>query len=53
MLSVILNKGEEKEKLDGFPWVFSNEINNFDGEIVNGSVVRVETIDRKFVGYGF
>lgn len=53
MLTVILNKGEEKEKLDGFPWVFSNEINNFDGEIVNGSVVRVETIDRKFVGYGF
>lgn len=53
MLNVILNKNEEKEKLDGFPWVFSNEINSFDGQIVNGSVVKVLTFDRRFVGYGF
>ena len=53
MLSVILNKNEEKEKLEGFPWVFSNEVNSFDGEIVNGEVCRVLTNDRRFVGYGF
>lgn len=53
MLSVILNKNEEKEKLEGFPWVFSNEVNRFDGEIVNGEVCKVLTNDLRFVGYGF
>ena len=53
MLSIILNKNEEKEKLEGFPWVFSNEVNRFDGEIVNGEVCKVLTNDMRFVGYGF
>ena len=53
MLNVILNKNEEIEKLEGFPWIFSNEINSFDGNIVNGEVVKVLTIDKKFVCYGF
>lgn len=53
MLSVILNKNEEIEKLKGFPWVFNNEVNSFEGNIVNGSVCKVLTIDKKFVGYGF
>ena len=53
MLNVILNKNEEIEKLQGFPWIFNNEINSFDGNIVNGEVVKVLTIDKKFVCYGF
>ena len=53
MLSVILNKGEENNVLIGFPWVYNNEIYSFDGEIVNGDVVKVVTYDRKFVCYGF
>lgn len=53
MLNVILNKNEEIEKLEGFPWIFNNEINNFEGNIVNGEVVKVLTIDKKFVCYGF
>ena len=53
MLKVILNKNEEKEKLLGFPWVFSNEINRFDGEIESGKVCEVLSNDLKFVGYGF
>lgn len=53
MLNVILNKNEEKEKIEGFPWIFNNEINSFDGNIVNGEVVKVLTIDKKFVCYGF
>ena len=53
MLNVILNKNEEKEKLEGFPWIFNNEINSFDGNIVNGEVVKVLTIDKRFVCYGF
>ena len=53
MLNVILNKNEEIEKLQGFPWIFNNEINSFEGNIVNGEIVKVLTIDRKFVCYGF
>ena len=53
MLKVILNKNEEKEKLLGFPWVFSNEINHFDGEIESGKVCEVLTSNLEFVGYGF
>ena len=46
MLNVILNKNEEIEKLEGFPWIFNNEINSFDGNIVNGDVCKVLTIDK-------
>ena len=53
MLKVILNKNEEKEKLLGFPWVFSNEINRFDGNIESGKVCKVLTFNNEFVGYGF
>ncbi len=53
MLTVVLNKYEEKEKLEGFPWIYNNEINSFVGSIQNGEVVRVESFERKFVCYGF
>ena len=53
MLKVILNKNEEKEKLEGFPWIFNNEINSFDGEIKNGGIVKVLTFEKKFLCYGF
>lgn len=53
MLIVRLNKNEEKEKLEGFPWVFNNEINSFEGNIVNGDVCKVVSFTNEFVGYGF
>ena len=53
MLKIILNKNEEKEKLEGFPWVFNNEVNRFDGEIINGEVCKVLSFDGRFIGYGF
>lgn len=53
MLKVILNKKEEENILNGYPWVFNNEINNFIGNIENGKVCSVYTIDNKFVAYGF
>ena len=54
MLSVVLNRNEEKEKQLGFPWVFNNEIHTFKGDnIVSGEVVKVITMDGKFVAYGF
>lgn len=53
MLNIILNKNEEDNVLMGFPWVYNNEIYSFDGDIVNGEVVKVLTFDNKFVCYGF
>ena len=45
MLNVILNKNEELNILNGFPWVYNNEIKTF--------VCKVLNIDHKFVAYGF
>ena len=53
MLKVILNKGEEINILNGYPWVFNNEVNNFIGEIENGKVCSVCSFDKRFIGYGF
>lgn len=53
MLNVILNKNEEFNVLDGFPWIYNNEVNSFDGEIVNGSVCKVLSFNKEFVAYGF
>lgn len=53
MLNIILNKYEEENVLKGYPWIFNNEINGFDGIIENGKVCKVLTNDGKFVCYGF
>lgn len=53
MLKVILNKKEEENIINGYPWVFNNEIINFEGNIENGKVCSVYTYDHKFVAYGF
>lgn len=53
MLKIVLNKNEEDNVLNGYPWIFNNEINNFIGTILNGEVCQVITFDNKFVAYGF
>ena len=53
MLKVYLNKTEEVNILNGFPWVYNNEVNRFEGEIKNGDVVSVYSFNGDFVGYGF
>lgn len=53
MLNIYLNKNEEHEKLLGFPWIYNNEINHFEGEIKSGEVVRVYTSNNEFLCYGF
>lgn len=53
MLTVRLNKKEEQSILDGFPWVYNNEVNNFIGTINNGEVVKVVSFENKFIAYGF
>ncbi len=53
MLKIILQKNEEKRILEGHPWVFSNEVLKFIGEIKSGEICEVCSFDNKFVGYGF
>ncbi len=53
MLKIILNKNEEERILKGHPWVFSNEVNRFEGAIKSGEICAVYSFNKEFVGYGF
>lgn len=53
MLIVKLNPKEEENVLQGFPWVYNNEIHSFEGEIENGEIVQVNSFENSFVAYGF
>lgn len=53
MYTVILKKNEEKKILNGFPWVYANEVSKIEGKDIQGSIARVESFDKRFVGYGF
>ena len=52
-MKVFLNKNEEIRLLEGHPWVFSNEVNHFEGKIVSGEICSVYSYDNKFIGKGF
>lgn len=53
MYRVVLKKGKERKILNGYPWVFANEVLKIDGKDVQGSVARVEDVNGKFVGLGY
>lgn len=53
MTIIKLNPAEEENILNGFPWVYSNEVHSFIGDIHNGSIVQVNSFNDDFVGYGF
>lgn len=53
MLKVFLNPKEEENVKNGYPWLFNNEINHFEGEIKSGEVCEVYSSDNTFVGQGF
>ena len=52
-MNVILKKGEEKKIINGFPWVYANEVYKTEGKDKNGSVVKVLSFDGRFIGLGF
>ena len=53
MLKLVLKRNEEIEKLNGYPWIFSNEIDKFIGEFESGKVCSVYTSNDEFLCYGF
>ena len=53
MYTVTLKKNEEKRILNGYPWVFANEVYKIDGKDQQGSVAEVRSFDGRFIGKGF
>lgn len=53
MYTVILKKNEEKKILNGFPWIYANEVSKIEGKDKQGSVAKVVSFDRRFVAQGY
>lgn len=53
MYTVTLKKNEEKRVLNGFPWIYANEVQRIEGKDAQGSVATVNSYDGKFVCLGF
>lgn len=53
MYTVYLKKNEEKKILNGYPWVYANEVARVEGKDVQGSVAEVRSFDGRFIGKGF
>jgi 23S rRNA (cytosine1962-C5)-methyltransferase len=45
------NKGRKVE--NGHPWIFTDEIEEFDGGYANGDIVEVYNFNRMFIGKGY
>lgn len=53
MSKIVLKRKEENRILAGHLWVFSNEIDYFEGEINNGGLVDVYSSQKHLLGIGF
>ena len=53
MYIVKLKRNEEKNIINGFPWVYANEVSSVEGKDVQGSVCKVISFDGRFIGIGF
>jgi len=53
MKNLFLKKYGETKALNGYQWIFSNEIKNIEGNIENGNIVNVYTYNNLFLGQGF
>lgn len=48
-----LHKGMGRRVIKGHPWVYSDEIDIYDGEYTNGDIVEVYTDKGQFLGKGY
>ena len=53
MKKVVLNRKISNRVVSGHPWIFSNEIDLMDDELLAGDIADVYTHDHKFVGRGY
>lgn len=53
MYTIILKKNEEKRIYEGHPWVFANEVASIEGKDIQGSIAKVLSFDKRFLGYGY
>ncbi len=53
MYIVRLKPGKEKKIINGFPWIYANEVNNISGKAPQGSICRVVAFDNSFVALGY
>src|SRR5258705_13250723 len=53
MINVYLKRKISPRVVNGHPWIFSNEVEKTEGEIVGGGIATVFTYDKKFVGKGY
>ena len=53
MYTVTLKRNEEKKVLNGYPWIFANEVQKIEGKDKQGSVAEVRAFDGRYVGKGF
>ncbi len=51
--SVVLKKGEGRTIKAGGAWIYDNEIDRIEGNVVDGDIVRVEDFDGYPMGRGF
>ncbi|MBX7313169.1 class I SAM-dependent rRNA methyltransferase [Clostridium chauvoei] len=48
-----LHKGKHKKAENGRPWIYTDEINEYDGEYQNGDIVEVYGPRHNFIGKGY
>jgi 23S rRNA (cytosine1962-C5)-methyltransferase len=48
-----LYKGKGRKVENGHPWIYTDEIEEFDGEYENGDIVEVYNFRRDFIGKGY
>ena len=53
MKKVVLKRKISNRIANGHPWIFANEINLMDDELMPGDIATVETHDGSFVGKGY
>lgn len=53
MYTVTLKRNEEKKVLNGYPWIFANEVQKIEGKDKQGSVAEIKASDGRYVGKGF
>ncbi len=48
-----LHKGMGRKAENGHPWIYSDEINGYDGEYKNGDIVEVYNFKEQFIGKAY